>query len=670
MAEEAIGSDIGGHRLESVAGRGGMGVVYKATQQRLNRTVALKLIAADLAADPSFRERFEHESEIAAQIEHPHVIPLYEAGEQDGQLYLTMRYVEGTDLRAMIERQGALKPAVAAEILAQVCGALDAAHERGLVHRDIKPANVLIAGTDAEPYAYLTDFGLTKQAATSGGMTKTGMFVGTLDYIAPEQLQGGPVDARADVYALGCMLYQMLTGRVPYPRDSEPAKIWAHMQEPPPSLREVAPQVPEAFEEVIERSMAKKPEDRYPSAGDLARAAKAAAVDRTIGDTAERSVATGPAAPVTSTGGPAPTAYGQQPPGTYAGGSGGYGGQPPSYPGAPGTYPGGYGAQPPAQKKSNLPMIALIAGTAIAAIVAFGVVMLLANSGGSDSGNSAGEVVGQPIPTGKGPRDLAFGAGAVWTANLDDHSVTRVDAGTGKPQNIDVPDSFPFEIDFDNNAVFVSSPSRIDKIDPATNRVVGTVDDTGGDVSSVAAGDGYLWIAHDKDDTVTKVSQQTLQIEGDPIQVGKQPTSIAAGEGAIWVVNSGDKTITRIEPSGEVFGDPLKLDFDPGGIGVTEGTIYVGTGTGIVEIDPTSFAVGEPVQLPRGASFYDIGLGSLWATFPNPGELRRVDLKTKKQIGDPIDVGKGAQGPGVGVRGVHDVWVINTKANNITRIKP
>jgi len=684
MTEAAIGSEIAGHRLDAVAGRGGMGVVYRATQLRLNRQVALKLIAADLASDPSFRERFEHESEIAAQIEHPHVIPLYEAGEQDGQLYITMRYVDGTDLRAMIEREGAIEPRKAAQILAQVCGALDAAHARALVHRDIKPANVLIAGTAEEPFAYLTDFGLTKQAATTGGMTKTGMFVGTLDYIAPEQLQGGPVDARADVYALGCMLYQMLTGRVPYVRDTEPAKIWAHMQEPPPSLREVAPQVPTAFDEVISRAMAKKPEDRYPSAGDLARAAKAAAADRTLGESDERSVAVGQAAPQTAAGGVGPTAYAQQPPGTYGGqaapgwGQGtqqaGYGG-PPSYPTGPGgAYPaGGYPSQPgyaPAQKKSKLPLIALIGGTALAAIIAFVVVLALAGGGGDDGGNAAGEVVGQPIRIGKGPRDIAFGGGAVWTANLDDNTVSRIDPGTSKATNIPVKDLFPFEVDFDDNAVWVSGPSQIQKIDPATNEVTGTVTDTGGDVASVAAGDGYLWIAHDKEDTVTKVSESTLEPEGDPIKVGDRPLSIAVGEGGVWVSNYGDSTVTKIESAtGEVFQDPVQLDFQPGGVSVVEGTLYVGTGNGIVEIDPTSTTIEEPVPL-KGASFYDVGLGALWATFPTRGELQRIDLKTKKPIGDPIDVGKGAQGVAVGLRGIRDVWVINTKGNSITRVKP
>jgi streptogramin lyase len=683
MAEDAIGSEIAGHRLEAVAGRGGMGVVYRATQLRLKRQVALKLIASDLAADPSFRERFEHESEIAAQIEHPHVIPLYEAGEEAGQLYITMRYVEGTDLRAMIQREGALSPAIAASILAQVCGALDAAHERGLVHRDIKPANVLIAGTAQEPHAYLTDFGLTKQAATSGGMTKTGMFVGTLDYIAPEQLQGQPVDARADVYALGCMLYQMLTGRVPYPRDSEPAKIWAHMQEPPPSLREVAPQVPAAFDEVIARAMAKNAEDRYPSAGDLARAARAAAEDRQVGQTAERSVATGPAAPGTVAGATAyasqPGTYqGQQPAGTYAGQSqhawgqgtqGGYAGGPPTYQGSyPAGTAGGYGPQAPGAK-SKLPMILLGVGTVVAAVVAFVVVMALAGGDGGSDGNAAGEVVGQPIALGKKPVDIAFGGGAIWTANQGEDSVSRLDPATGKVTNIKV-GGVPGEVDFDNNALYVWNYSTaVTKVDPATNEVSDPIE-TGGTIFSAAAGDGHIWVAHEADDQVVRISQDTLEPVGDPIPVGDGPRSIAVGEGGVWVANYNDSTVTKIESgSGEVFADPIKLDFQPGGIGVVEGTVYVGTGNGILEIDPTSFTLEEPVPL-RGASFYDVGLGSLWATFPTRGELRRLDLKTKQPIGDPIDVGKGAQGVAVGIRGVPDVWVVNTNAGNITRVKP
>jgi DNA-binding beta-propeller fold protein YncE len=265
---------------------------------------------------------------------------------------------------------------------------------------------------------------------------------------------------------------------------------------------------------------------------------------------------------------------------------------------------------------------------------------------------------------------MTFGGGAVWTANLDDNSVSRIDPGTNRATNIAVSNLFPFEVDWDDNALYVSGPSEIRKIDPATNRVVGTVTDTGGDVSSVAAGDGFLWIAHEKDDTVTKVSQTTLQPEGDPIEVGDTPRSIAVGEGGVWVSNYGDSTITKIESAtGQVFQDPIRLEFQPGGVGVVEGTLYVGTGNGIVEIDPTSSTVEEPVPL-RGASYYDVGLGSLWATFPTRGDVRRIDLETKQPVGEPLDVGKGAQGVGVGVRGVPDVWVINTRGNTITRVKP
>src|SRR3954447_18440080 len=300
MAEVAIGSEFAGHRIDGIAGRGGMGVGYLATHLALNRRVALKLIAPDLAADEGFRTRFKQESMTAASIDHPNVIPIYHAGEEEGQLYITMRYVDGTDLRALIAQRGKLDATTTAQIVSQVAAALDAAHAHGLVHRDVKPANVLIAGGDGEQHAYLTDFGLTKHAESQSGMTKTGMFVGTLDYIAPEQLQGGQLDARADVYALGCVLYQALTGNVPYPRDTEPAKIWAHMSEPPPSVVQTVGDVPPQFEDVVQRAMAKDPNDRYLSAGDLGRAALAAAEMRSL-SRAERSVATGDAAPQDAT---------------------------------------------------------------------------------------------------------------------------------------------------------------------------------------------------------------------------------------------------------------------------------------------------------------------------------------------------------------------------------
>ena len=293
-----VGSEIAGYRIEGVLGRGGMGVVYCAVQRRLDRMVALKLIAPAFAQDPGFRERFERESRIAASIEHPNVIPVHEAGEHDGLLFISMRFVDGTDLRALISEEGRLEPRRAAGLVSQVAAALDAAHARGLVHRDVKPANVLVAPGD---HAYLTDFGLSKHAASAAGLTGTGQFVGTLDYIAPEQLAGERVDARTDVYALGCVLFETLTGQVPFPRDSDPAKLWAHMNEPPPRPSEIAPSVPERFEPVIVRALEKQPDDRYASAGDLGRAAVAAAEDRDASEP-ERMVAVGEAAPAATTG--------------------------------------------------------------------------------------------------------------------------------------------------------------------------------------------------------------------------------------------------------------------------------------------------------------------------------------------------------------------------------
>src|SRR4051794_15293063 len=297
MANVELGSTIGSYRIESVAGRGGMGVVYIATQLRLNRLVALKVIAPDLAEDPGFRERFVHESQIAASIDHPNVIPVYEAGDEDGLLYLSMRYVEGTDLGRLLREQGRLEPRRAAAIVAQVADALDAAHARGLVHRDVKPANILIAAGDR---TYLTDFGLTKHAESSSGLTKTGTWVGTVDYVAPEQIQGEHVDARSDVYALGCVLFHTLSGQIPFPRPSEIAKIYAHLSDDPPAVDWAALGVPEGIDAVVRRAMAKDPAARYPSAGDLGRAAIAATEQRPQ-PMSERTVALGDAAPASAT---------------------------------------------------------------------------------------------------------------------------------------------------------------------------------------------------------------------------------------------------------------------------------------------------------------------------------------------------------------------------------
>lgn len=273
------GTLIGSYRLEGVRGRGGMGVVYEATHTRLGVRRALKLIAHALADDPGFRARFERESQVAASIEHPNVITIHDSGEWEGVLYIAMQYVEGTDLRELVSRTGRVEPRRAANILSQVASALDAAHERGLVHRDVKPANVLVVDEGTRDHALLTDFGLTKSTTSAAGITQTGQWVGTLDFIAPEQLDGRPVDARTDVYALGAVLYHALSGEVPYPRESDMGKLYAHVHEPPPRLTpgSVPAEVAPGLQEVVSRAMAKNPDERYRSAGELGRAALAAA---------------------------------------------------------------------------------------------------------------------------------------------------------------------------------------------------------------------------------------------------------------------------------------------------------------------------------------------------------------------------------------------------------
>ncbi len=265
---ELIGRQVAGYRIEREIGRGGMAVVYRAKDLRLERTVALKLLAPELARNDTFRRRFTHESRAAAAIDHPHIVPVFEAGETDGVLYIAMRYVSGSDLRHLLDSQGPLTPATALRIAAQVASALDAAHENGLVHRDVKPGNILVArGTDSDhpEHAYLTDFGLTKKSLSLTGFTTVGQFVGTLDYVAPEQISGKPVDARCDVYGFACVVYECLTGHPPFRRDEDMALLWAHQYDDPPPLTEARPDLAPPVDTVFAGALAKSPDDRHDS---------------------------------------------------------------------------------------------------------------------------------------------------------------------------------------------------------------------------------------------------------------------------------------------------------------------------------------------------------------------------------------------------------------------
>ena len=270
------GSVIGGYRIDDLISRGGMGVVYRATSIALRRIYALKVVAPELADDPQFRDRFKREMRIAASLRHSNIVGIHYAGEDQGLLFFVMDYVHGTDLRQILLQSGALDPERAVDLLAQFASAIDAAHAKGLVHRDIKPANMLVTVIEGEERGYLSDFGLARRSDNVGALTSTGAVVGTVDYMAPEQVTGHVTDARTDIYGLGCVFFQMLTGSVPYERQNSVATLFAHAHEPPPPLPdELAEQYPNLVA-VIDTAMAKTPHDRYSSAGDFARDAAAA----------------------------------------------------------------------------------------------------------------------------------------------------------------------------------------------------------------------------------------------------------------------------------------------------------------------------------------------------------------------------------------------------------
>jgi serine/threonine protein kinase/Tol biopolymer transport system component len=278
------GSVVAGYRIDRVAGRGGMGVVYLAEHIHLGRRVALKTLSGTHAEDPQFRERFIRESRVAAALDHHNVVPIYDAGQHDGMLYIAMRYVDGEDLDALVEREAPLEATSCLDIFHQVADALDAAHSIGLVHRDVKPGNVLLEQRrDGRTHASLADFGLTKHASSTTSLTNAGQLLGTLAYIAPEQIEGKDVDGRADQYALGCMLFECLTGRHPFQPEGDTALavIVAHLNDPPPPITSLRTDLPAALDDVIGRALAKRPEDRYPSCGALVAAAATALRART-----------------------------------------------------------------------------------------------------------------------------------------------------------------------------------------------------------------------------------------------------------------------------------------------------------------------------------------------------------------------------------------------------
>lgn len=277
MLDRRIDTEVGGYRIVEAIGRGGTSVVYRAEHVRLGRAAALKLLTPAFG-HADFRERFLRESKLAASLDHPNIVPVYDAGEEGDVLYIAMACVDGSDLKALLVDEGRLPLRRALRIVAQIASALDAAHARGLVHRDVKPANILVGRDDR---VFLSDFGVVKEL-TSGGTTRTGSFIGTIEYCAPEQIEGRDVDARADVYALACVFYECIVGTSPFHRSSDVAILNAHLHATPPRLTKAAPDLPPALEGVLSKALSKSPLDRYASCGEFVTAVRAASFERRV----------------------------------------------------------------------------------------------------------------------------------------------------------------------------------------------------------------------------------------------------------------------------------------------------------------------------------------------------------------------------------------------------
>jgi predicted Ser/Thr protein kinase len=614
--ELQAGDVFAGHRITGLAGRGGMGVVYRAEQLDLERPVALKLIATPLARDEDFRERFVRESRAAAAIDHPNVIPVYSAGEEDGRLYLAMRFVDGEDLRTLVRRGGPLTPHRAAAVIAQVANALDAAHARGLVHRDIKPANVLLDGE----HAYLTDFGLTKRLSGETTMTGSGRWVGTLGYIAPEQIRGEAVDARADVYALGCLLFYLLTAVAPYRRDSDEATLYAHLNDPAPDPRALVTGVPDGLADVVHRALAKDPDDRFPSAGDLGRAALAA-----VGDAPppppERVVARGAAAP------------------------GGAGDEETAVPASvtpTEVLPARRRATSSRLRSWLAPILSLAAGAAIVLVT-----VLLMNGGGGDGGGSAGTATATtPTPTAAGtprpakpvrvdprPNSIAYARGRVWVTSVRTGRLIGLPAdGDGARRTIKLPWSS------------------------------GT--------TSVAAGFGSLWVTNGQQSRLVRLDPVSGKVQADRLLGSGEAVVVATGEGAVWVGRRAVKTtdppssIVKISPSGAT----KIIQFGQEGVGdITVGGGYVWVPNRrrnrLSRIDPSS-GDRKSTTIGLGQHRVAFGLKQVWVTNYDDGTVSQNNRSLTNRINDPLNV----RGPlGIAVSG-DTVWVASNLDDTVVRL--
>jgi ABC-type branched-subunit amino acid transport system substrate-binding protein/streptogramin lyase len=630
-----------GYRVDSLIGRGGMGVVYRAWDVSLNRPVALKLIAPELAQDERFRARFLRESRLAASLDHPNVVPIHEAGERDGRLYLAMRFVEGSDLRTLLDREGKLSPERALGVLAQIADALDAAHRRGLVHRDVKPGNVLL---DEEGHAYLSDFGITKQVG--GDSTDTGRMVGTLDYLAPEQIRGEAVDGRTDVYALGCVLYECLSGAPPFRRDTEAETLWAHMQDEPPSLRGQPDLDP-----VLRKALAKDREGRHESCGELLAAASTAlgfeaperrARRRRIGwrlvlAGALMLVAVAIAVGVTElSGDPEPARGGPTP-----------------------VTPDSVAVLDP--ESNQIDGEVRIPGRP-GLLAAGGRSVWVAGDAGGTISSIGGRSLSVELvaPADARVNDMTATDDSAWVIDARRNALLRVDAAYGSvaKQLRLTPGLRPTRAGVATGlgAVWVTDgTSRLRKLDPRDGAVLGTVD-AGQPLEDVAVGAGSVWVVSGASGQVLQIDPRSgsvrarIPISGRAGLTGPAPIAVAVGDRAVWVLNGNTPSVTRIDArlAAVTATIPLGVGSNPSAIATGAGAAWVAlNGAGaLARIDAADNSL-RSIPLGGAPTGVTVGLGRVWvsvqpgfrAGLADPRREVRVHGAVEESFCTPVEFG-------------------------------
>ena len=604
----ASGVEIGGYRVEELVGRGGMGEVYRAHDERLDRNVALKILASRYADDDAFRARLLRESRLAASLDHPNLVPVYDAGEADAGFYLAMRYVEGADLRAVLRREGALPPARALEIVSQVADALDAAHAKGLVHRDVKPSNVLI---DERGHCYLADFGLT-QSVSDRGQATDGSLLGTLDYVAPEQIRGDDVDGRADVYALGCMLFECLTGEVPFRRASEVATIYAHLEDEPASASARHSELPPAIDVVFARAMAKVPDERPSSCAALVADASAA-----LGLVAAR----------------------------------------------------------PRRLRlvvAAASFVLVVATAALAAVLLTSEPAPATTSGsvvGIDP--ESGHVTSRYLVS-THPGAIATSAGRVWVADYREGALWTLEprtgelrrlASVGEPRDVTALGGKIYVVSDSQEVfakVFTGTVARYDAVTGVRERKLDLY------TCAIAGGEGVVWSMGFSGDNRLSTELGELRIVGsvtlpyrDRVSVETTRTNqrdLAVGYGSVWVLGDGiDRRLWRLDrESGRILAT-VDLPFIPRTVAVGEGGVWVTAPLDdrVLRIDPETNGITASIPTGRGTSGVAVGAGSVWVTSTIDGTVSRIDPRTSEVV-DEIDVDGRPREIAVGAGGV---WV-------------